>query len=158
MFLHGGIDHILFNMIALALFGFILERIIGSKRFLIVYFISGIIAGVVSTFFYTASIGASGAIFGVMGALGVLRPRMVVYVSYVPMPMALAVVVWIILNFGGLLFPGEVAYAAHIGGLASGLIYGFYLRKDFKENYAKKRSEHMSDKEIYNWENRYIRQ
>jgi len=96
MFLHGGIEHILFNMFALALFGSVLERVIGYKKFLILYFVSGIIAGLVSIPLYEATIGASGAIFGVLGALGILRPRMTVYMGYVPMPMALAVVFWAI--------------------------------------------------------------
>ena len=157
MFLHGGMQHILFNMFALALFGFILEKIIGSKKFLILYFLSGIIAGLGSIFFYEAAIGASGAIFGILGALGILRPRMTVYVSYIPMPMFVAVIFWAILNLGGLLVPGQVAYAAHLGGLAFGLAYGFYLKKYFGEHHESRRIHRMTDKELYNWEGRHMR-
>ena len=94
MFVHGSVNHIFFNVLALAMFGSILESIIGGKRFLIIFFASGIVAGIGSFLFYEASLGASGAVMGIMGALGVLRPRMTVYVSYIPMPMSVAVVVW----------------------------------------------------------------
>jgi len=157
MFLHANVEHILFNMIALALFGSILEYTIGSKRFLLLYFASGIVAGLFSLFFYQASIGASGAIFGVIGALGVLKPRMTVYIAYVPMPMALAVIVWAALNFAGLFVPDETAYASHIGGLIFGLAYGGYLKKEFKEESKKRKIEKMGDKDINEWENVYMK-
>jgi membrane associated rhomboid family serine protease len=109
-------------MFALALFGSILERVIGGKRFLFVFFISGIFAGIGSILFYTSTIGASGAIYGVMGTLAVIRSRMVVYMGFVPMPMAIAVALWAIGDFIGLFSPaGTVAYASHLFGLAFGL-------------------------------------
>lgn len=158
MFLHGSVEHILYNMIALGLFGFILERVVGPKKFLFIYFASGIIASIASTFFYAESIGASGAIFGVIGALGVLRPRMTVFVGYIPMPMIVAVGFWVVASLGGLFVPGDVAYAAHLGGLAFGLIYGFYLRKDFGEQYERKPKNRADDKELDKWESIYMRQ
>ncbi len=94
IFLHASFEHLFYNMFALALFGSVLERIIGSKKFLLTFFISGTIAGVGSLIFYTSSIGASGAIYGIMGALAVIRPRMTVYVTFIPLPMALAVIFW----------------------------------------------------------------
>ena len=133
IFLHGGVEHLLYNMLALALFGSVLEKIIGGRKFLILYFASGIVSGFGSILFYRASIGASGAIFGVMGTLAILRPRMSVWLTYAPMPMALAVVLWIIGNFVGLFAPGEVAYAAHLFGLGFGLLYGFVHRKEYGE-------------------------
>ena len=75
MFLHGGIDHIFNNMLCLFFMGSFLEQHIGTPRFLILYFSSGIIAGFTSMVYNmllginTLSIGASGAIFGLMGAL-----------------------------------------------------------------------------------------
>ena len=138
MFLHGGVTHLLFNVIALALFGSILEKIIGWKRFLILYFVAGIVAGLGSAFLYDASLGASGAIFGAMGALGILRPKMVVYLGFIPMPMIVAVIFWVATNFLGLFFPGNIAYAGHLGGLIAGLIVGFYWKKDFGEVPIKK--------------------
>ena len=74
MFLHGDVLHIGYNLIALFIFGLILESVIGSRRLLAVFFGTGILAGFVSIFFYNAVIGASGAIFGIIGTLAVLRP------------------------------------------------------------------------------------
>ena len=144
-------------MFALALFGLILENVIGSKRFLILYFASGLIAALGSILFYEASIGASGAIFGILGALAVLRPKMVVYVSYVPMPMALAVILWGAGNLLGLFYPTQIAYAAHLGGLAFGLIFGLVLRKDFGESLKKRQRIDIEDKSFRNWEERYMK-
>ncbi len=158
MFLHSLDDpaHIIYNMFGLALFGSILERVVGWKNFLITYFISGILAGIGSIFFYESVIGASGAIFGVMGSLGVLRPRMTVFVSYVPMPMALAVVVW---GLGNLFAIGgaSVAYNSHLVGLATGLILGLILRKGYKETLIKRDKNSIDDREFRIWESRYMK-
>ncbi len=72
IFLHGGLAHLLYNIFALALFGSMLERLIGSTRFLMVFFVTGVLANIVSVNFYDSSLGASGAIFGVIGALIVI--------------------------------------------------------------------------------------
>ena len=68
VFLHGGVSHLAGNMFALGLFGLILEHSIGSKKFLILYFATGVIASFASVFFYDSALGASGAIFGVPAA------------------------------------------------------------------------------------------
>ena len=158
IFLHavGYPPHLIYNMIALALFGSILERIIGGKNFLIVFFVSGIVASFGSVLFYTASIGASGAIFGVMGALAALRPRMTIFIGYIPMPMALAVVLWAIGNFVGLFSPDEIAYAVHLFGLGFGLIVGFYLRKWYGEKRMKRRRHKISEEEFRTWEEKWM--
>lgn len=156
IFLHGSFLHLFYNMFALALFGSALEGVIGGRKFLILFFTSGIIAGIGSILFYTASIGASGAIYGILGSLAVLRPRMTVYVSYVPMPMALAVVLWALGDFFGLFTPSEVANAAHLFGLIFGLIYGITLRKDYGEHFVRHPKEEISDEELNDWEERYM--
>jgi len=156
IFLHGSIEHLLYNMLALALFGSVLEKIIGSRKFLILYFASGIVAGVGSILFYTASIGASGAIFGILGALAVLRPRMIVWL-YAPVPMAFAVVLWTIGNFIGLFAPGQIAYAAHLFGLGFGLAYGFVHKKEYGEIPQKKRKHSIAEKELEKWEDEWLR-
>src|SRR3989338_9289629 len=76
IFLHGGFGHLLYNMFALALFGSLLEKFIGGKRFLIIYLVSGIIANLISINFYDSSLVASGAIYGVFGVLMVIKPGM----------------------------------------------------------------------------------
>ena len=156
IFLHGGIEHLLYNMLALALFGSVLERIIGGRKFLMLYFASGIVACFGSILFYKASIGASGAIFGVMGALAILRPRMTVWL-YAPVPMAFAVVLWTIGNFMGLFAPGQIAYAAHLFGLGFGLAYGFVHKKEYGEIPQKKRRYSLAEKELEKWEDEWLR-
>jgi membrane associated rhomboid family serine protease len=156
-------------MFALALFGSMLERVIGGKRFLFVFFASGIAAGIGSALFYTASLGASGAVYGIMGTLAILRPKMTVYTGYgVPMPLILTVVFWSLGDFLGIFYPcrqiaGEVicenvAYAAHLAGLAFGIVYGFSLRKKFAQKTHKRKREkyEISEKDFEDWENRWM--
>ncbi len=159
IFLHAGFDHLFYNMFALAIFGLMLEKIIGGKKFLIIFFVSGIMAGIGSVIFYSSSIGASGAIYGIMGALVVLRPRVPVFVGFmVPVPMIVAVVLWAGGDMIGLFTPSEnVAYAAHLFGLAFGLICGLYLKKDYGEFPRAKRKSDISEGEFEKWEDRYVR-
>jgi membrane associated rhomboid family serine protease len=156
IFLHGSFEHLFYNMFALALFGSVLEKIIGGKKFLILYFASGIIAGLGTIPFYTATIGASGAIFGILGAVGALRPKMTVYVSFVPMPMALAVFLWALGDLVGLFAPSEVANAAHLFGLAFGLIFGLSLRERHKESRIRRRTPDVSEEEFEEWEDEWM--
>ncbi|MEM5778618.1 MAG: rhomboid family intramembrane serine protease [Candidatus Aenigmatarchaeota archaeon] len=157
IFLHGSFEHLFYNMFALGLFGSALESIIGSKKFLITFFISGIIAGLGSLIFYSSSIGASGAVYGILGALAVLRPRMTVYIGFVPLPIAMAVTFWAIGDLIGLFFPTDlIAYAAHLFGLCFGLIYGLKLRKIYGEKFFGKKKEEISDKEFRIWEEKYM--
>jgi membrane associated rhomboid family serine protease len=157
IFLHGSFQHLFYNMFALGLFGSILESVIGGKKFLLTFFISGIIAGVGSLIFYTSSIGASGAIYGILGTLAVLRPRMTVYVSFVPLPMALAVIFWTAGDLLGFFSTSDlIGHAAHLFGLAFGLVYGMILRKNYKEIIIKKPKEEISDEEFREWEEKYM--
>jgi len=94
VFLHGGIAHLLYNLFALALFGSILEKLVGGKRFIRVFFISGILANLISVNFYNSSLGASGAIFGIIGALVIVRPWMFVWAFGLPLPMIVAGTIW----------------------------------------------------------------
>ena len=156
IFLHGSFEHLFYNMFALALFGFILERIIGGKKFLLIFFASGIVSGIWSVFFYTATIGASGAIFGIMGALAAIRPRMTIYVSFVPMPMAVAVLLWAAGDLIGLFAPSNVANAAHLFGLAFGIIIGLSLREKHKDSRKKRDDFDISEEEFEDWEDNWM--
>ncbi|MBN2202910.1 MAG: rhomboid family intramembrane serine protease [Candidatus Aenigmarchaeota archaeon] len=157
IFLHGSFEHLFYNMFALGLFGSLLEKIIGSKKFLLLFFVSGIVSGIGSVFFYDAAIGASGAIFGVLGALGALRPKMTVYVSYIPMPMAVAVILWAAGDLMGLFMPSNVANAAHLFGLAFGLLVGLFLRNKYAENMSKRRMlPYVSEERFEEWEDDYM--
>ncbi len=155
IFLHFDILHLLYNLFALALFGMILEGKIGSKRLLLVFFASGIFASLISLFFYESSLGASGAIFGVIGALAIISPMLVVWVSYIPMPMFVAAAVWAAGDLLGILIPSNVANAAHLAGLAIGIVFGFMFRKKHAEKKPKKQS--LSKKEIDDWEEKYMK-
>ncbi|MBS3150142.1 rhomboid family intramembrane serine protease, partial [Candidatus Woesearchaeota archaeon] len=97
-------EHLMYNLFALALFGIILENIIGTKKFMLIFFMSGIVASVISSFFYNSALGASGAIFGILGALALLRPNMTIWIYFMPMPMYIAGIVYLIINFFGAYF------------------------------------------------------
>lgn len=154
IFLHGSPSHLIFNMFALVLFGLLLEKFVGSKRFLVIFFLSGLIASVSSAFVYSASLGASGAIYGVIGALAAIRPRMIVWTYGVPMPMVAAAAFYLVLDLAGMFYPSNIANAAHIGGLIAGVIIGLGLRKPEpkKENHEKM----LTEEELEQWEDEWM--
>lgn len=156
VFLHADIMHLLYNMFALALFGAILEKIVGGKKFLAIFFVSGLSASIAAFFFYGASLGASGAIFGILGALAVMRPKMTIWI-YVPMPMFVAIFVWAALDLTGFLYPSGIANAAHLAGLGAGLAFGFALRKSFGERVAKRKPQIISNEEFRRWEDEWVK-
>jgi membrane associated rhomboid family serine protease len=133
IFLHADFSHLFFNMLALFIFGIYLEQRIGGKTFLSIFFISGIIGnlGYMLTAFNstTPGLGASGAVYGIMGALAVLEPFAIVYIGFAPMPMVFAAIIWTITEFLGLFVPGNIAHGAHLAGLFVGAAFGFYLRR-----------------------------
>jgi membrane associated rhomboid family serine protease len=139
MFLHGSFLHILFNSWALFMFGLALERIIGGKNLLKVFLISGLFASVfyvVTSVFILGSgasaLGASGAIFGVVGAMVALRPHLKVMLIFPPIPMELWMLalffVGIALLWFGIGGGTGIAENAHLGGLMIGFIMGLYFK------------------------------
>ena len=162
IFLHASLIHILSNLFALLLFGFILEKKIGSSKFLIVFFLSGIVANVVSVFFYSTSLGASGAIMGIIGCLTLIDPLMMVWVFGFLMPMFIAAIVYIFSDLFGLLNPGDVANIAHLSGICIGIIFGgflrfFYGQEIFRNRSVKGEKVNLSDSYIRSWEDNYVR-
>ena len=137
IFLHGSLSHILLNGYALFLFGTILERKIGKIKFLITFFTAGI-AG--SIFYYLfvllgnapiPALGASGAIFGIFGAVAVLIPDMVIYIYLFPMRMKYAVILFAIISIlGSFDVNSGIAHAAHLGGLIVGVILGKIYKQE----------------------------
>lgn len=156
IFLHGSMQHFASNFIALTFFGFALEGVVGRRRLLQIFLVTGIAASMASSTLYASSLGASGAIFGLIGALTVLRPRMTVYAFSVPMPMVIAAAMWAILDIGGLFYPADVANLAHLAGLAAGLVIGYAIRNDYKEP-KRKKAKILTEKELQEWENRHMR-
>ena len=95
---------------------------------------------------------------GILGTLGMLRPRMTVYISYIPMPMAAAVVLWAAGDIIGFFTPSNIANAAHLFGLAVGLIVGLYLRKKYGEKIGTRRKirNDITEEESEEWEDAWL--
>lgn len=134
MFLHEKLNvnplHLIFNMLMLFFLGRLLERQIGSTRFLGLYLGSGILAGLVQVLLFPAFpiIGASGAIMGVLGALTVLLPDLRIYLYFIPMKLWQLTILFVVIDF---LFLGQgdmIAHGAHLVGLAVGALYGYLIR------------------------------
>jgi membrane associated rhomboid family serine protease len=137
MFLHGGIFHIVFNMLALWMFGAELERIWGTRDFLKFYFVTGIGAGALTVLFSTLPfgfaqqvqhsivIGASGAIYGLLLAYALYFPDRPIYMYFVfPIPAKVFVAIMgAIAFFSSLSELGGTSNATHLGGLIVGYLY-----------------------------------
>ena len=141
MFAHGGFLHIAFNMYALWMFGSVLERIWGPKKFLIFYLVCGLAAGITQMFFVKngAAIGASGAIMGLLGAFAYTFPNTEFYIIPLPFPIKakyMAAIYAAIDLFGGFSGGGDnIAHFAHLGGLAMGLILCIIWNKTDKKTF-----------------------
>ena len=140
MFMHGGWAHLLGNMLYLWIFGDNIENRIGHFRYLLFYVVCGVIASLTHVFTtnflghdtLVASLGASGAISGVLGSYLLLFPRRKVHALFlgifmVTVPSVVALGLWIVFQllsgFGSIgASGGGVAYGAHIGGFIAGLV------------------------------------
>ncbi len=133
IFLHGGIFHLLFNMLYLWIFGNNVEDFLGPVRFILFYLLSGLGASFTHIIFNFNSqypmIGASGAIAGILGAYLILYPRAkiltlvfpIFFIQIIRIPAAVVLGLWFllqVLNIGG----GGVAWFAHIGGFLMGIL------------------------------------
>lgn len=153
MFMHAGFDHIFFNMFAVLMFAAPLEQRWGSKRFIIYYLISGLGAAIVQELvwfiFYgqaatmAVTIGASGAVFGVLFAFGWLFPDVKMFIMFIPIPIRARVFVIIyalvelFLGVRGLA-GDNVAHFAHLGGMLFGwltiLFWKYWDNRKRKDN------------------------
>jgi uncharacterized protein len=156
IFLHGGVIHLLYNLFALALFGIILEKFVGSKRFLIVFFVSGILANLIAVNFYESSLGASGAIYGILGCITLIQPKMMVWAFGFPMPMFVASIVWIMGSVLGIFLPGNVGHIAHLSGIVVGAVFGLVFRIKHMDVRVRKQELKISDSYVRDWEERYM--
>jgi len=127
MFLHGGIWHIFFNMLGLYFFGVRLEDFLGGRRFLLLYFISGISGALVSLLFtpYSQIIGASAGVFGVFLGFAYYWPRERIFIwGVIPVEARWLVAGMTVLAlFGGFGGGSGIAHFAHLGGFLGGYIY-----------------------------------
>jgi membrane associated rhomboid family serine protease len=132
MFLHGGLAHLLFNAFALYQLGRLVERMFGTPRFLLLYLLSGIAGGLASVWWNPAvnSVGASGAIFGLMGGmLAFIRsPHSGVPITVVKSLRGSAMGFLLFNVVAGLIYP-YTDNAAHFGGLVGGYLFGFLLAR-----------------------------
>lgn len=158
MFLHGGFSHIFFNMFALWMFGRGLEEEMGSRRFLIYYFVCGVGAALVQlgmaevdimnmntqyevwNYMLTPTVGASGAVFGLLLAFGMLHPNATIMLLIPPIPMKAKwfVVIYGVIELLLIIFQAQdgIAHFAHLGGMFWGwLLMLWWQRKDRNQYY-----------------------
>jgi membrane associated rhomboid family serine protease len=160
MFMHGGFWHLFFNMYTLYIFGSVLERIWGTKKFLVFYFVTGLGAAAIHTgvewmqmqhwlgeaaqgsmaaqtsihmLKMTPTVGASGAIYGVLMGYAMLYPDSVLTLIFPPISMKAK---WFVLIFAAIELltgvtgtGGGIAHFAHLGGLVFGFLLIWYWKK-----------------------------
>ena len=140
-FLHGSVTHLIFNMFALWMFGADVERVYGRSRFLTYYVVCVVTAGLTQMLFawltgaMGPTVGASGGVFGLLLAFGMLFPHRVIMLIFPPIPMP----AWVFVTLYGALelwmgvtsTQASVAHFAHLGGMLGGFLlirYGRALR------------------------------
>lgn len=133
LFVHGGVLHLFFNMVALFFFGRALEEDVKNDKFLMIFLLGGIAGNVVSLFFYSPQeifVGASGAIFTIMGVAMIKKPfELIFFPAVVPIPLLFVGIVYTLYTFVAFFFgqgDPNVAYTAHMAGLGIGFMIGFY--------------------------------
>jgi membrane associated rhomboid family serine protease len=156
MFLHGGFFHLLLNMFALWMFGVELENMWGQKRFLTYYFICGIGAGLcnllIAPLFTSVgpTVGASGAIYGILVAFGYLFPNRQIFIyGLIPIRAKYLVIIYMLIELFAVAGGSDsgIAHAAHLGGGVVGFIYllinyrnassmKFFGNKGFKDKFT----------------------
>lgn len=191
MFAHGGFSHIFFNMFALWMFGCIVERTWGPKKFLTYYIVCGVGAGLFqelaqfAQFYFIASeqlphftlaqtmkvananaaflnlwttVGASGAVYGILLAFGMLYPEERIFIFPLPVPIKAK---WFVMGYAAIeLFmayssTGDgVAHLAHLGGMVFGFFLIRYWRRHPDIRYSRRSGQHFFDSMRASWERR----
>jgi membrane associated rhomboid family serine protease len=148
IFLHGGFSHLLFNLLALWMFGGELENYWGSGKFLRYFFFCGIGAGIctviLTPYQVIPVIGASGAIYGILLAYGWLFPNRLIYIYFLfPIPAKYFVIIFGLIELFSSIegTGGGIAHLTHLGGLLFGLIYMAYpaIRQKIRREYYKRK-------------------
>lgn len=133
MFLHGGMFHLLFNMFALWMFGTQIERLWGSRTFLLYYLLCGLGGSLTygvfnlnpdATATYDIMLGASGAVYGILLAYGMTFPDAVILMfMIIPMKAKYAVILFGLIELMSIPRGGSVAHLAHLGGMVAGFVF-----------------------------------
>jgi uncharacterized protein len=145
-FLHADFEHLFLNMLALFFFGRVVEMNMGRKKFILIFLSSAAVGDMAylasSIFFGTVDvplIGASAGIFGLMGAAMLVNPLEFVFYPYlIPVPLILVAIMYTFYNIvsfvlvAASLEESNIAYVSHIGGLATGMLFGFREEKSKK--------------------------
>ncbi|MCR5062224.1 MAG: rhomboid family intramembrane serine protease [Treponema sp.] len=137
MFVHGSFQHVFLNMLGFVMFGLTIEKAIGSREFLLFYFLCGILSGVLSYLvykftnnYYSILIGASGAIYSILFAYAVFFPRSIIYLWWViPVPAPVMVILYTIIELGSQIFyiNSGIAHFTHLFGFLTAYLY-FVIR------------------------------
>ena len=131
LFLHVSASHLFFNMIGLYFFGKVLEDEVKEQWFLAVYFVSGLLGNFVFMFTSAAPVaGASGAVFGVMGAAMLLNPVKRIHLYLFPLPLGIIGITFVIFETFVLYFQqaefANVATVSHVAGILTGAVFAFF--------------------------------
>lgn len=137
MFIHGSLPHLFSNMLGLLFFGYAVERLLGTKEFLLFYFTCGILSSLLSFLYYTITgqfitllIGASGALYAVLFAYAVLLPSSSLYIwGILPIPSVILVLIYAAFELIEAFFntSSNVAHFTHLFGFLAAFLY-FLLR------------------------------
>lgn len=152
IFLHGGFWHIFFNMFVLWMFGRVLEEMWGPRKFLIYFMITGVGAGIINALVMAGSsvptIGASGAVYGILLAFGMTFPNQPIYLYFLfPIKAKYFVAIMVAIEFFSGLNPNShIAHFAHLGGMLFGFIYLKW--DDWTGGIRRKMAEEKHDKNM----------
>jgi Uncharacterized membrane protein (homolog of Drosophila rhomboid) len=132
-----NLTQLFFDGLALFFLGLSFEYLYGSKNLLILFFLSGIVGNIFFLLQYynnplVSGIGSSAAISGILGALGILRPKekVIIFPIIIPIDMIYASVFWAIFNLIGIFYPFiPLGFSAHLGGTLFGFLYGYILKR-----------------------------
>jgi len=132
-----SLSQLFFDGMALFFLGLAFEYLYGSENLLILFLLSGIVGNIFFLFQYynnplAAGIGSSAAISGILGALGILKPKekVIIFPIIIPIDMIYAAIFWAIFNLIGIFYPFiPLGFSAHLGGTLFGFLYGYILKK-----------------------------
>lgn len=147
IFLHGGVNHLILNLIALFIFGRIVEKELGWKKFLLIFFVSSFIGslGILASSILglippnVPTIGISAVVFGLMGTAMLIKPFEFIFYPYlIPIPLLFVAIFYTLYNIAAFLVvittdaASNISYISHISGLAAGMFFGFREEKNRK--------------------------
>lgn len=164
LFMHGGFWHLLLNMFALWMFGVELENIWGSKKFLLYYLMCGVGAGLATilvTPLFTnqllPTVGASGSVYGILVAFGMLFPNREIFLYFLfPIKAKYFVIIYMLIELFSVGSNTGVAHAAHLGGGLVGFIYLLLTRNNVNELFRFDKKPKVSQKRPTNiYSNKY---